>query len=121
MTTTYMTVEREDAGGVSRKISLIVTGTCNDYVEARTHGDPDDCSPAEGGDIEIESVKVFIKRGASPNPHAHLFTELTEEEDELAKESLQTAHENEVEAAMEARADAIQDDRDQQDYMDDEY
>src|SRR4051812_23038205 len=112
MITTYMTIEREDASGTSREITLVVTGTVNAYVPARTYGDPDDCYPEEGGDSEIENVDVFIKKGEAPNPFAYLFTdnpELTEKEEEQAKENLATAYENAVESAMEAAAEAAAD------------
>jgi len=107
MTTTYINIEREDASGTYREITLTVTGTHNQFVPGRTYGDPDDCYPDEGGDTEIESVEVFVKKGENTNPFAYLFTdnpELTDKEEEKAKEAINTAYENAVESAMEARA-----------------
>ena len=37
--------------------TFAITATLYPYIPARTYGDPDDCYPEEGGDIEILSVK----------------------------------------------------------------
>ncbi len=96
MTTASVSVEREDASGESHEIHLEVTGTHNPFVPARLHGHPENCSPAEGGDTEIENVKVLTTE------YAHLFISLTDEEKESAKEAIESQA-NEASAAAEER------------------
>lgn len=32
--------------------------SATDYIPAKTYGDPENCHPAEGGEVEIESILV---------------------------------------------------------------
>lgn len=85
MTTIKMSVEREDESGESVEIHLKVTGTHHEYVPARLHGHPDNSSPAEGGDTDIDDVIVVTAK------YAHLFDELTKTEQESARELIEAS------------------------------
>ena len=50
--TFHMEIERED--GV---VEVEVTYTATPFIPAQTYGLPENCSPAEGGECEIESVE----------------------------------------------------------------
>lgn len=88
MTTINMSVERDDENGGSQEIELTITGTHNPYVPARLHCHPDNATPAEGGDTEIENVEVITPL------YKRLFTGLTEEETTKAEELIQKADED---------------------------
>ena len=48
-----MGVERDD---VDTEIDLVVQGTVSKFIPARLYGPPEDCYPAEGGEVEITEV-----------------------------------------------------------------
>jgi len=70
------TVPYEDVEEIEVELSAYVTP----YTPARTHGDPDDCYPAEGGDVEDLTATVDGKP-----------FELTSEEYERAVEAVSEA------------------------------
>jgi hypothetical protein len=61
------------------EMKLLVSGTVSPYVRAITHLAPENCSPAEGGEVEITSItdRGMVWKG-----------ELTEKELEQAEEEL---------------------------------
>ena len=42
--------------GNGRLVTLTIDFTATPFVPARTYGDPDDCYPAEGGEIETGTI-----------------------------------------------------------------
>lgn len=53
-----MTRKRTRTFGRENEDCVIVTYTQSPYVPARTYGRPEDCYPAEGGEVEVISVKL---------------------------------------------------------------
>jgi hypothetical protein len=61
------------------ELELEVSGTVSAYVPAVTHRLPENCSPAEGGEVEITSIKLNNETWDG---------ELTDDEREKAEEKL---------------------------------
>ena len=90
-------------------IDLVVRGTCDPIIPARTSGPPENCSPQEGGDVEVTGIFLDVGNGKTP-----FAGELTDDELEHAKERLfEVANEvwaDEYECQADAYADAHEDD-----------
>lgn len=95
------------------EVELTVTGTVTPYRRARTSGPPENCSPAEGGDVEIESVvyEGFYRDGGLRGTRGRVWDtdRLTPDERAMAEEGLFEA------------ADAEEEDPEPYDYRDEDY
>lgn len=80
MSTHTITFEVERGEDETYKVlSLEITGHVSPYVPAKTWGPPENCYPAEGGEVEIESILLDGKVWDG---------ELTDAERESAEEQL---------------------------------
>lgn len=61
------------------ELELEVTGSVSEYIPAVTHKLPEDCHPAEGGEVEIEKITLDGEEWGG---------ELTDDERERAEEGL---------------------------------
>lgn len=48
--------DADEYDGDEREVDVTVTAYYAPYIQARPNGDPDDCSPSEGGHIEIQDI-----------------------------------------------------------------
>ena len=92
--TTEITYSVERDG---EEIELTISGYCTKYVSARTSGRPENCSPAEGGDAEIE--EIFC--GSEPWDGELTGTEQEEIEQSLYEGAVQDTSSAEEDAAAE--------------------
>jgi len=77
------TLEIEVPGDEYPELEFVVDATVEPYVPARLSGPPDNCSPAEGGEVEILSIKlgghVVSERCFIENFGMKAFEEMVEE------------------------------------------
>jgi hypothetical protein len=78
-------VLRDDPQGQEQELDLLVTANVTPVRPARISGPPENCYPAEGGEVEIESIKL------DGSPWTGTLTEA--EEEELRLEILEDADE----------------------------
>ncbi len=102
--TITMTIDDDDpANGPDGEMDVEVTGSVTPFVRGRTHGDPGNWTPDEGGEIEI----LKVTEGARE-------IELTAEQEERAQELLREAAADDDGGFDEDR----DDDREEYDYAD---